>query len=120
MQKICEYRKSLISITRFVAANPIRTELWLSITDIDSGRKDKALENAWESADFVDCADWKLAKIYEGEELKKQLRRNIRELTRLLYLSINQMRDTGGNFDFTREDEALNVQFQWIKDSFDS
>ena len=87
---------------------------------IDSGRKDKALENAWESADFVDCADWKLAKIYEGEELKKQLRRNIRELTRLLYLSINQMRDTGGNFDFTREDEALNVQFQWIKDSFDS
>ena len=37
MQKICEYRKSLISITRFVAANPIRTELWLSITVLTPG-----------------------------------------------------------------------------------
>lgn len=87
---------------------------------IDSGRKDKALENAWESADFVDCADWKLAKIQEGEELEKQLRRNIRELMRLLYLSFIQMQDTGGNFDFMREDDALNVQFQMIKDIFDS
>lgn len=86
---------------------------------INSGRKDKALENAWESPDFVDCTDWKLTKIFEGGELKKQLRRNIREFMRLLYLSVKQMQDENGDFQFIKEDGAMKVQFQTIQETFD-
>lgn len=86
---------------------------------INSGKKDKALENAWESPDFVDCTDWKLTKIFEGGELKKQLRRNIREFMRLLYLSVKQMQDENGDFQFIKEDGAMKVQFQTIQEIFD-
>ena len=86
---------------------------------IDSHRKDKAIQNAWDSAEFVDSVDWKLAKIYEGDELKKQLRRNIRELLRLLYLSVRQMEEEKGDFVFAKEDSVMNVQFQRISKIFE-
>lgn len=81
---------------------------------IDSGRREKALDNAWQSPEFVDSVDWKLSKIYSGDELTAQLRRNIRELTRLLYLSVKQMQDEGGGFEFAKDDGAIAVQMETI------
>ena len=51
--------------------------------------------------------------------MKKQLRRNIREFMRLLYLSVKQMQDENGDFQFIKEDGAMKVQFQTIQEIFD-
>lgn len=77
----------------------------------DKGQKEKALELACQSPGFVDSMEWKLSKIYEGEELTKQLERNIRELTRLLYLSVQEYQKTDGNFV---RDDRLKYQFDII------
>ncbi len=81
---------------------------------IDSGRREMALDNAWQSPEFVDSVDWKLAKIYTGDELKDQLRRNIRELLRLLYLSVKQMEEEFGDFEFAKNDGTIMVQLETI------
>ncbi len=83
----------------------------------DSGRKEKALELACQSPGFVDSMEWKLAKIYEGEELTKQLERNIRELTRLLYLSVQEYQKADDVFVC---DHTLKYQFEIIKECLDS
>jgi transcriptional regulator with XRE-family HTH domain len=88
----------------------------LCMVYIDSGRREKALENAFQSAEAVDCIDWKLTKIYEGDELKKQLRRTMREFLRLLYLSAKQMHDEGGDFEFAKNDSSMQIQLNFIRD----
>ncbi len=80
----------------------------------DSGRKEKALELACQSPGFVDSIEWKLAKIYQGKELTKQLERNIRELTRLLYLSVDEYQKNGGVFVC---DDTMKYQFDLINKS---
>ncbi len=88
----------------------------LCIVYIDSGRRDKAIENAFQSPAAVDCADWKLTKIYEGEDLKRQLLRTMREFLRLLYLSAKQMHHEGGGFEFVKDDSAMQVQLEFINE----
>ena len=83
----------------------------------DSGRKEKSLELACQSPGFVDSMDWKLAKIYEGKELTKQLERNIRELTRLLYLSVQEYQKNGEAFVC---DHTMKYQFEIIEECLDS
>lgn len=64
----------------------------------DQGQKKKALDIAYQSPALVDSLEWKLSKIYEGEELLKQLNSNIRELIRLLYLSVKELQKANGIF----------------------
>ncbi len=80
----------------------------------DSGQKEKAFELACQSPGFVDSMEWKLAKIYEHDELTKQLELNIRELTRLLYLSAQEYQKNGGTFVC---DDTLKYQFDIITES---
>ena len=82
----------------------------------DSGRKEKALELAYQAPSFVDSIEWKLAKIYEGDELTKQLKRNIRELTRLLCSSVREYRENGGKFAC---DDKFKYQLDIIGKLFD-
>lgn len=77
----------------------------------DSGRKEKAIELACQAPCFVDSIEWKLAKIYEGAELTRQLERNIRELTRLLCLTVVEYQKTDGKFV---SDERLRYQLDII------
>ena len=88
----------------------------LCMVYIDSGRHEKALENAFQSAEAVDCIDWKLTKIYEGDELRQQLRRTMREFLRLLYLSAKQMHDEDGDFEFAKNDSSMQIQLNFIHD----
>ena len=77
----------------------------------DSNRKEKAVELACQAPCFVDSIEWKLAQIYEGDELTLQLERNIRELTRLLCLSVGEYQKTDGKLVC---DERLRYQLDMI------
>ncbi|MBQ9743866.1 MAG: helix-turn-helix transcriptional regulator [Clostridia bacterium] len=78
----------------------------------DSGRYEKALEIASRSCDICDTVGWRLANILKGDELIKRIRKNIKELTMYLYLSIIQMKENSGSLDFESDSE-----FQIILDT---
>ena len=71
----------------------------------DSGRYEKALKIASQSCDICDTVGWRLANILKGEELIKAIRKNIKDLTKYLYLSVLQLKDNNGTFDFTKDNE---------------
>ena len=71
----------------------------------DSGRYEKALENAYQSPDYCHTRSWKLAHIYQGEKLIKQLQNNIKDLTTYLYFTVIKFQENGGNFDFVKDKE---------------
>ncbi len=77
----------------------------------DSKRKEKALELACQSPGFVDSVEWKLAKIYEGDDLTKQLEHNIKELTRLLCSSVQEYQKSDKKFIC---DDRFKYQFDVI------
>lgn len=71
----------------------------------DSGRYEKALENAYQSPDYCHTRDWKLAQIYKGEKLTKQLKRNMQNLITYAYLTVIKLQETGETFDFITNEE---------------
>ena len=71
----------------------------------DSGRYEKALKIASQSCDICDTAGHRLAYILKGDELIKRIRKNIKELTMELYVSILQMEENKGSFDFAGDKE---------------
>ena len=71
----------------------------------DSGRYEKALKIASQSCDICDTVGWRLAYILKGEELVKRIRKNIKELTMCLYLSVLKMKENNGSFDFVGDKE---------------
>ncbi len=80
----------------------------------DSGRYEKALEIASQSCDICDTVGWRLANILKGDELVKRIRKNIKELTICLYLSVLKMEENNGSFDFAR-DKELQLQLDVIR-----
>ena len=71
----------------------------------DSGRYEKALENAYQSPDYCHTRDWKLAQIYRGEKLTKQLKRNVQNLITYTYLTVIKLQEIGETFDFLQSED---------------
>ena len=84
----------------------------------DSGRYEKALENAYQSPDYCHTRSWKLAHIYQGEKLIKQLQNNIKDLTTYLYLTVTRLQENGGNFVFVKDKEFV-IKFDAINKAFE-
>ena len=83
----------------------------------DSGRYEKALENAYQSPDYCHTRDWKLAQIYKGERLAKQLKGNVQKLITYTYLTVIKLQESGENFDFIKNEE-FTVKLNIINNAF--
>lgn len=81
---------------------------------LDSGRYKMALQNAYQSPDIVDSVDYKLSLILKGEELKKQLLRNTREFSRLLYEAISRLINEFGTDSLVNLDNTVMPRINYI------
>ena len=81
---------------------------------LDSGRYKMALQNAYQSPDIVDSVDYKLSLILNGEELKRQLLRNTREFSRLLYESVTRLVNDFGMDSLAKLDSEVIPRINYI------
>ncbi|MGN1347101.1 MAG: helix-turn-helix domain-containing protein [Eubacteriales bacterium] len=80
----------------------------------EGGKQEMALNLAYTMPDPTGSSAWILTYLLEGAELQRQLCWNIREFLRLLYLSVKQMQDEGGDLAFLREQDTIQVQLDFI------
>ncbi len=83
----------------------------------ECGKRETALEIAYTMPDPTGTSDYILTHLLEGDELHRQLRWNIREFLRLAYLSVKQMKETGGDVEFMKKEEAVRVQMTYLNET---